>query len=128
MPHGFVRRGAEFVRKRNLIEIPKRLTDVYRREWTFRGARMKRITLLILWAAVVVTGSYAQDGPKKVSPQAALSAAATKIQPQYPEMAKKMGIAGTVDLEAVIDEAGSVEKVETVAGNPILVRAGTDAL
>jgi protein TonB len=89
---------------------------------------MRIITSLILWAAVVAAPLYGQDPPKKVSSQAVLSAASTKVQPEYPEMAKKMGIQGNVELEAVVDEAGSVEKVETVSGNPILARAGVDAL
>jgi protein TonB len=89
---------------------------------------MRAINSLILCAAVAVMALHAQDVPKRVSPEAVLSAASTKVQPEYPDVAKKLGIEGKVDLEAVVDEAGSVAKVETVTGNPILARAGADAL
>jgi protein TonB len=89
---------------------------------------MRVITSLILWAATMVPCLSAQDAPKKVSQQVAASAALTKVEPEYPAVAKQLRLEGKVELEALVDEHGSVIKVDTVAGNPVLVRAATEAL
>jgi len=82
--------------------------------------------LLLLIA--VATAGFCQDGPKKLSHAEALSAAVSKVEPEYPPLAKQLKIAGAVDLEAVVSEDGNVEKVNVVDGNPVLTKAGTEAL
>jgi len=89
---------------------------------------MRVILSLILWVAVVVTGLSAEDAPRKVSPQAARTAAISKVEPEYSAVAKQLRLEGKVDLEAIVDETGSVLKVETVSGNPVLSKAAVDAL
>jgi protein TonB len=89
---------------------------------------MRVIASLILWVATVAPALSAQDAPKKVSQQVATSAALTKVEPEYPPVAKQLRLQGKVDLEAVVDEHGYVVKVDTIAGNPILARAATEAL
>jgi protein TonB len=79
---------------------------------------------LVLMAAV----AFAQDGPKKVSKLDGLNSATTKVQPEYPVMAKQLKIEGQVELEAVVGESGVVEKVNIVSGNPVLTRPAMDAL
>jgi protein TonB len=71
---------------------------------------------------------YAQDQPKKVTKTEALNAATTKVQPDYPAIAKQLKIEGAVELEAVVSESGTVEKVNIVSGNPVLTRPAVDAL
>jgi protein TonB len=80
--------------------------------------------LLIALAAA----GFCQDGPKKLSHAEAMSAAVSKVEPEYPPLAKQLKIVGVVDLEAVVSEDGSVEKVNVVDGNPVLTKAGTEAL
>ena len=80
---------------------------------------------------VVFTGAclaLAQDAPKKVTKAEALSAAASKVQPEFPPAARQLKIEGTVELEAVVAESGTVEKVNIVSGNPVLTRPASDAL
>jgi protein TonB len=89
---------------------------------------MRLITSLILCAAAMVTGLFAEDAPTKVSSQAAASAVLTKVEPEYPPVAKQLRLEGKVDLEAIVDETGAVVKVETIDGNPVLARAATEAL
>jgi TonB family protein len=43
-------------------------------------------------------------------------------------MAKQLKIEGAVELEALVTEAGTVEKVNIVSGNPVLTRPAADAL
>jgi protein TonB len=80
--------------------------------------------LLVVCAAV----GFGQDAPKKVSHDEAMSAAVTKVQPEYPLIARQLNIRGSVELEAVVAEDGTVEKVNIVSGNPVLTRSATQAL
>ena len=84
-------------------------------------------TTFFLSIALAAAG-FCQDGPKKLSKAEALSAAVSKAEPEYPPLAKQLKIAGDVNLEAVVSENGTVEKVNVVDGNPVLTKAGTEAL
>ncbi len=83
---------------------------------------------LILAAALGVAAAYGQDAEKKLTKAEALSAATSKVEPEYPALARQLKIAGSVELEAVVGESGSVEKVNIVSGNPVLTKAGLEAL
>jgi protein TonB len=50
------------------------------------------------------------------------------VDPEYPELARSSGISGSVVLNAHIDEAGKVQAVQTISGDPVLVRAAVDAV
>jgi protein TonB len=65
---------------------------------------------------------------KHLSHSQSLNAAISKPQPEYPAIAKQLKVEGTVELTAYVSEEGTVEKVETVSGNPILARSAQDAL
>jgi protein TonB len=43
----------------------------------------------------------------------------SKVNPVYPEMARRAGVSGTVVLEVTIDEAGRVTDVAVVRGLPL---------
>ena len=51
-----------------------------------------------------------------------------KVDPQYPQVAKRMGLGGTVKVVAVVATDGSVKKVEPVGGSPLLVQAAQNAV
>ena len=51
-----------------------------------------------------------------------------KVEPRYPDVAKKMNLGGTVKLIAVVAADGKVTKVEPVGGSPILVEAAQSAI
>src|SRR5437763_837261 len=82
-----------------------------------------RIALALMTAIL-----FAQDAPKKVTKLEGLNAATNKVQPEYPVMAKQLKIEGPVELEAEVSEAGVVEKVNIVSGNPVLTRPAVDAI
>ena len=48
--------------------------------------------------------------------------------PQIPEFARTRGIVGTVKLEAVVDQTGTVASVKIVSGNPVLAVAAKNAV
>lgn len=65
-----------------------------------------------------VTGFAAEDSRKIKS----------RVQPQYPEIARRANIAGTVKVEAVISPGGEVREAKVVGGHPLLGAAAVDAI
>ncbi len=51
-----------------------------------------------------------------------------KVQPAYPDLAKRMNLSGTVKCQVVIASNGTVKTIKPVGGNPVLIEAATDAL
>jgi TonB family protein len=52
----------------------------------------------------------------------------SRVAPAYPELAKRMRIAGVVKLEATVDADGKVTAVKTVSGSKALSQAAEDAV
>ena len=53
--------------------------------------------------------------------------AKTKVQPAYPDLARKMQISGTVKIEVVVAPNGTVKEARVVGGHPVLASAALDA-
>jgi TonB family protein len=53
---------------------------------------------------------------------------ATKVVPIYPSLAQKMGIAGSVKIEALVAPNGTVKSAGILGGHPVLAQAGVDAV
>jgi len=53
--------------------------------------------------------------------------AKSKAQPEYPDLARKMNIAGTVKVEVVVAPNGTVRTARVVGGHPVLAGAALDA-
>ena len=52
----------------------------------------------------------------------------SKVQPTYPELAKRMKITGIVRMEATVDAEGKVTAVKTVSGSRALSAAAEEAV
>jgi TonB family protein len=52
----------------------------------------------------------------------------SKVAPQYPELARKMNLSGTVKVEVVIGPNGTVKSTKVIGGHPLLVETAVDAL
>jgi len=87
--------------------------------------RVLAAPMFCLLAATV--GMYADDA-LKVPTAEAMAAVVSKVQPDYPAMAKQLRVEGAVEMQVGISDSGTVDTVSTVSGNPILARAATDAL
>jgi TonB family protein len=53
--------------------------------------------------------------------------AKTKVQPAYPELARKMNITGTVKIEVVVLPNGTVKDARVIGGHPVLAGAALEA-
>ena len=88
-----------------------------------RSVRSSLLVCLTIISLVAVLGSvpgFAQDGfDRKVK---------SKVSPSYPEIARKLGLTGTVKLQVVVAPNGSVKETKVIGGHPILVTAAVDAV
>jgi TonB family protein len=51
-----------------------------------------------------------------------------RVVPVYPGLAQKMGISGSVKIEAVVAPNGTVKSAGILGGHPVLAQAGADAV
>ncbi|MEI9974933.1 MAG: energy transducer TonB [Ignavibacteriota bacterium] len=89
---------------------------------------MRQIWNSIALVALLGAVALAQDAPKKITRAAALSSVVTRIQPDYPPMARQLKIQGPVELEANVSETGDVSKVNIISGNPVLTASAVQAV
>jgi periplasmic protein TonB len=78
--------------------------------------------------ASAVVQESAQPAPAEVSRQEMSSLVVKKVQPQYPESARKARIQGEVILRAIIGKEGDVENLQVVSGPRELAPAALDAV
>ena len=63
--------------------------------------------------------AYAQGAARKIK---------TRVEPAYPELAKKNNITGSARVELLITPDGRVKDVKVLGGNPVLVQAVVTAV
>jgi TonB family protein len=71
-------------------------------------------------------------GPVRVEAQQAHNEelarrARNKVQPVYPELARKMNITGTVKIQVTVAPNGTVKDARVVGGHPVLASAALEA-
>lgn len=52
----------------------------------------------------------------------------SKVEPVYPELARRMKIAGVVKVQALVAPNGTVKEAKVVGGHPLLANAVVDAV
>jgi TonB family protein len=88
-------------------------------------AMHKHVVLLLLSCCCFVPGVMAQNQQSVTESSRKLL---RKVDPVYPEMARKMNLAGTVRVFAIVGPDGNVKSVEPVGGSPVLVQAAQEAV
>jgi protein TonB len=88
---------------------------------------MKSFVIATLCVLALAGVAICQE-PVRVSEVVAKQAAVEKIVPEYPTMAKQMRLGGRVEVEALIDTDGNVEKTQVVSGHALLSSAAVSAL
>jgi periplasmic protein TonB len=51
-----------------------------------------------------------------------------RVQPQYPQIARMVGVQGAVELRAIVSKTGIIENLTIIGGPPMLVAAAVDAV
>jgi protein TonB len=83
---------------------------------------------LLLLVGVVSPALRADELVRRLSEEEAKKAVTSKVNPEYPPMARQMRLGGRVQVDAYIDTDGKVEKVQVVNGNALLTSAAVSAV
>lgn len=81
------------------------------------------LALIFLFGFVTIGTAQSQQSSTESSRKVV-----RRVEPRYPEIARKMNLGGTVKVVAVVAADGSVKKVEPVGGSPVLVEAAQSAI
>jgi TonB family protein len=71
-----------------------------------------------LQAGLAQNGQISDNGRKLVR----------KVDPEYPDMARRANLTGTVKVYALVAPDGTVKSVEPVGGSPLLVQSSQKAI
>lgn len=93
---------------------------------------MSRRCLAVVLAAVTLglmvgvgfAGAQATQAPQS---EEIVRRAKIRVDPAYPELARKMNLSGTVKIEVTVAPNGSVKDARVVGGHPVLASAAQDA-
>jgi TonB family protein len=90
---------------------------------------VSQTTVAALAACLIVVGIMGPAGTRAQQFESSeiTRRAKTKVQPSYPELARKMKITGTVKIEVVVSPNGQVKDARVVGGHPVLANAALDA-
>jgi protein TonB len=72
------------------------------------------VALLALFCIVPNNFSFAQTTSRKIK---------NRVEPVYPELAKRNNISGSARVELLVTPDGRVKDVKVLGGNPVLVQA-----
>jgi TonB family protein len=87
----------------------------------------QRSAAVLLALTLAVTVGTVHAGAQQAQSEEIIRRAKSKVQPSYPDLARKMRIAGTVKIEVVVSPNGSVKGARIVGGHPVLANAALDA-
>lgn len=84
-------------------------------------------------ATLLAVLAFATAGPLRVQAQQTQTndefarRAKSKVQPSYPDLARKMNISGTVKVEVIVSPTGIVKEARVLGGHPVLASVSLDA-
>jgi TonB family protein len=84
---------------------------------------MRHHLVLILLLMATVAASPAQDATAPQERKVVL-----RVNPTYPDLARRMHLAGIVKLQVTIAANGSVKSVSPLGGNPVLLKSAQEAV
>ena len=87
--------------------------------------RTAAAVLAVLSLVMVVGQVYV--GAQQAQSEELVRRTKSRVEPSYPDLAKKMRIAGTVKIEVVVSPNGTVKEARVVGGHPVLATAALDA-
>ena len=90
---------------------------------------MSRRTTAALLAvlAFATAGSWQVQAQQAQNTEEFVRRAKSKVQPPYPDLARKMNISGTVKVEVVVTPGGVVKEARVVGGHPVLASGALEA-
>lgn len=90
---------------------------------SFRAVNRVLAAGLLLFGGWAATSAPLAWGQEEISRKPK-----TKVAPVYPELARRMNIAGVVKVQITVAANGSVKNAKLVGGHPVLANAALDAI
>lgn len=88
----------------------------------------QRIAAALLAVVTIVAAFSLPPAGAQTAPNDEINRRAkNKVQPVYPELARKMSITGTVKIEVTVAPNGTVKEARVVGGHPVLAGSALDA-
>lgn len=87
---------------------------------------MRKRALVVVIA--LAAGAVNSRADIRIGSADAMKAATSKVQPEYPAIARQMKISGHVEIEAVISAEGAVVNTKALSGNPMLTQPTISAV
>ena len=88
----------------------------------------QRIVAALLAVVTIVTAFTLPHAGAQTSQNDEINRRAkNKVQPSYPELARKMSITGVVKIEVTVAPNGTVKEARVVGGHPVLANSALDA-
>lgn len=87
----------------------------------------QRITAVVLALAMGTAVATVYTNAQTAPSDEIVRRAKTKVEPQFPELARKMNISGTVKIQVTVAPNGSVKDAKIVGGHPVLAQSALDA-
>ena len=84
----------------------------------FQARSLLRKAFFLFVLSLIGTAVYGQEARKAI----------VKPAPEYPELARRLRLTGTVKMEVVIAPNGQVKNTKVIGGHPVLVAAVSSAL
>jgi len=82
-------------------------------------SRLNPLLLLLLVVCLLASCAVAQESGRKVT---------YKVEPVYPDVAKRLDISGSVRLAITVSPQGTVREIKVMGGHPLLVNAAVTAV
>jgi len=90
--------------------------------------RLLNISRPVLWGALALALAVPALAPQAHAQEEATRKVKSRVEPLYPELARKMRISGTVKLQIVVAKDGTVKTTKVIGGPPLLIDASVDAV
>jgi periplasmic protein TonB len=92
------------------------------------GIFLRRIVLISILCLSVLAQAQLKPARVRISQKVSETLVVSKVQPRYPEEARRKHIQGPVIMRAEITKDGVVESLDVLSGDPVLAAAATDAV
>jgi TonB family protein len=90
--------------------------------------RLLHFSRPVLWGALAVALIIPAFSPMAHGQEEVVRKIKSRVDPVYPELARRMHISGTVKLQVVVAKDGTVKSTKVIGGPPLLIDATVDAV
>lgn len=91
----------------------------------FKSSFVLRFALLF---TLLLLHLSAEEATVRVPDPESHKLVASRVDPEYPPMAKQLRLVGSVQVDVYLDTSGSIEKVQVINGHPLLSGATVSAV